>query len=513
MRISVIAALVVVAACDSGGNGKGAPFSLLHHAGGDTASSDSDTSGDKSSAVATTTGSRATGAPAGSATTPTTATPTTAPGTGTAVNDPWGSAPAQTNTDLGASTGGRLAKVDPAPKTAPQPNDKVDPTTIAQPSAPNVDVHGFNTKTGGTDDPPPGFSVTYNPSSNPTHEQYRQSMMENRVFDQIAEGLNKTVRLPRNITIETVDCNTVNAFYDPSTNRIIVCYELVDYFVGIFKPHAKNDAELGSSVMGATIFTFYHETGHGLIHQLDLAAVGREEDSVDQLATLILIGEGEKGVQMALSGAYWFQLQTKQGDKTPFWNEHSFDGQRFYNILCLIYGSNPDKYGDFVDSGNLPMERAQRCPEEYRKIQHAWETLLGPYLTNGAAMNVDYKPSVPVVEAPKTTKTDPWGDGESGNSTPTTQPDPNWGKEQSKESAPAVTCEAVAAKASALIELDSMSRAKTTRDKEEVERRLVSALPAVREKLIAQCAKENWSPKSRQCVLDAPDLATATKCN
>ena len=500
MAAIAIAAIAAIAACDNGGGGGSSMWDRMH--GGAATKK-----GDGSSAAAPPAAAAAaavSSAPAGSA-----ASAKAAPAS--AVPDPWGDAPAQTKTDLGASTGGRLAKVDPAPP-APPTVGKVDPTTIAQPTASTVDVHGFSTKAG-ADDSPTGFSVTYNASRNPAHEEYRQSMVDNRVFDQVAEGLNKTIRLPRNITIETVDCNTVNAFYDPSTSRIIVCYELVDYFVGIFKPHVKNDAELGSSVMGATIFTFYHEAGHSLIHQLDLAAVGREEDSVDQLATLILIGEGEKGVQMALSGAYWFQLQTEQGDKTPFWNEHSFDGQRFYNILCLIYGSNPNKYQDFVTNDRLPPERAQRCPEEYRKIQHAWETLLQPYLTNGAATNVDYKPNVPVVEAPKTTKTDPWGDGPAGNSTPTTSPDPGWGDEDKKTAPPQITCEQVAQRASELIEKDAMSRARTTRDKEEAERRLQSALPAVKEKLIAQCAKERWTVKSRQCVMDAQDLATATKCN
>jgi hypothetical protein len=337
-------------------------------------------------------------------------------------------------------------------------------------------------------------------------------MIDNRVFDKVAEALNKTVRLPHPVQIETVDCNTVNAFYDPNTSRIIVCYELVDYFVDIFKPHVKSDAELGSSVIGATIFTFYHETGHGLIHQLDLPAVGREEDSVDQLATLILIGEGEKGVQMAMSGAYWFQLQNDQGDKTPFWNEHSFDGQRFYNIMCLVYGSNPDKYADFVQKNVLPAERAQRCPDEYKKIQHAWERLLEPYLTNGAAINVDYKPSVPPVEAPKDTKTDPWGDGEAGNSTPTTQPDPSWAEQAAKQPAPAITCEQVADTAVELIAKDAKSHAKTAAQQQEVDRRLESALPAVKQKLIAECADKNWTQQARQCVQGAKDLAAATAC-
>ena len=44
-----------------------------------------------------------------------------------------------------------------------------------------------------------------------------------------------TVRIPSTVNIELVDCNTINAFYDPNTKRIIVCYELLDYFLDVFR--------------------------------------------------------------------------------------------------------------------------------------------------------------------------------------------------------------------------------------------------------------------------------------
>jgi hypothetical protein len=432
--------------------------------------------------------------------------------------DPWaGNAPAEAKTELGSKAGASLSKIDAKPSglATGEPPVKVDPTTIEKPAAPQLELNGF---TSGSGQETPGFSVTYNKSKVASHEQMREMLQQNRLFEQIAAGLNNTVRIPHNVAIQTVDCHTINAFYDPNTSRIIVCYELLDYFMEVFKPQAKTNEDLGNSVIGATIFSFYHETGHGLIHQLDLAAVGREEDSVDQLATLILIGHGESGVNMALSGAYWFKLQGESDHKTPFWDEHGFDGQRFYNIMCLIYGSNPDKYKSFVSSGDLPEARAQRCPDEYRKIQKAWDHLLQPYLTNGAATNIDYKPSVPVKEAPKTTKKDPWGDGEAGNSTPTTDP---WAgssskeeEEEAKKPAPATTCEDVAEHAGELIQSDALERAKKSGPEavEETERRLAAHLPAVKQKLIAECAKDHWSDAARTCVLQAKVLADATKC-
>jgi hypothetical protein len=432
--------------------------------------------------------------------------PSAAAGSAAAGADPWGDPP---GTKVAAGTGASLSAIDTTKDPSPinTLSAKVELGSIAKPTESKLALRGLTSATSN------GFTVTYNVSQNPVHEQFRGALQQNHVFEQVAAGLNNTVRIPSTVQIETVDCNTINAFYDPNTNRIIVCYELLDYFLDVFKPNVKDDSQLGNAVIGATLFSFYHEAGHGLIHLLDLPAVGREEDSVDQLATLTLIAMGDEGVQMAESGAYWFQLQSKQGKHdTPFWDEHGFDGQRFYNIMCLIYGSNPDKYKQFVAQGSLPEERAQRCPEEYTKINKAWEKLLQPYFTNGAAVNVAYKPTVPTAEAPKTTAADPWGDSPSGDSTakPATPPPP-------PPTAPthAVTCEDVATKAAQLIGKEAEERAKSMSADEikELAARLEAQLPAAMQQILAQCAKEDWPDAARACVIAAPSLAVAEKCN
>jgi len=415
-----------------------------------------------------------------------------------AINDPWaGGPPPGSDTNLGAKCGPKLNKIDPWDQT-PKPKDdtKVDVASIEKPVADKVEIKDF----GGVS--ASGFKVTYNPSRVKNHEEYRALFENNKMFDNVAEGLNRTVRIPKTVDINTVTCNTINAFYDPRTRRIIVCYELLDYFVGMFKPTAKNEEELGNAVMGATMFGFFHEVGHGLIDQLDLPAVGREEDSADQLATLILIAGGEKGVAQALAGAYWFQLQSKSPHKTPFWDEHAFDQQRFYNIVCLIFGSDPKRYGEFVQTGTLPMERAARCPDEYAKIKKAWEKLLQPHLTNGAALNMSYAPSVPTKEAPKQPSQDPFEEP----TTPTPAPTPAGGE---------ITCEAVAIKAAELIagEAEARARKMSREEVEELKQKLETELPAAVEKILAECAKVNWSQESRRCVMDSKTLAQASKCN
>ena len=427
-------------------------------------------------------------------------------------NDPWATPPPGAGS-LGAEVGDELARIK-ASEQAAAPGGarlKTDVSLIAKAPVDNLPIRSFAgvKRT--------GFTVSYNSSSNAAHEQYRKALEGNRVFEEVAEGLNKTVRLPTTVDIQLVDCDTVNAFYDPNNKRIIVCYELVDYFLDVFRGTAKNDDELGTAVIGATIFSFFHESGHALIHILDLPAVGREEDSADQLATITLIAAGDEGVAMALSGAYWFQLQQKSDRKTVFWDEHAFDGQRFYNILCMIYGSNPSKYQGFVTSGDLPAERAQRCPEEFAKISRSWQQLLKPHLTNSGAENMDdaqpqiaqvptipseppaipTEPTPPLVPPtiPAAPSNDPWATPTASKPTGT-------------------SCEQVAEKAIGLIGQELEARAATMTESEvaDAQAKVESELPAMLQEFISECQRDKWPEKDRQCVLRAADLAAASRC-
>ena len=66
-------------------------------------------------------------------------------------------------------------------------------------------------------------------------------------------------------------------------------------------------------------------------------------------------------------------------DETPFWTEHSLSIQRSYNITCLVYGSDPEEYADFVADDYLPEERAEGCEEEYLQAADAWGMLLADF--------------------------------------------------------------------------------------------------------------------------------------
>ena len=134
----------------------------------------------------------------------------------------------------------------------------------------------------------------------------------------------------------------------------------------------------------ATAFFFYHELGHALIHVLDLPTTGREEDAVDQLSTYILAHESEDGdvptLDAALAFLAWSEEAQESEAKPAFWGEHSLNEQRFFNLVCWVYGQDPGRFQNLVQEGHLPEAQADRCPREWEQIDKSWTALLEPHL-------------------------------------------------------------------------------------------------------------------------------------
>jgi len=228
------------------------------------------------------------------------------------------------------------------------------------------------------------FKVLYSPVKNQEYAKFQNELQKEKVLEALVADLNSTFVLPADISVTFDQCGEVNAFYNPEKRRISMCYELIENMYEIFSKHEKSEDAIDDAVIGATVFIFYHELGHALIDILDLPVTGKEEDAVDQLSTFILTDGTDEGEKAALDGARSFYLESSEQDSEiddlPFWDEHSLDHQRFYNIICLVYGQNESKYAYLVNKSILPKERAERCSGEYTQVEKAWTRLLKPHL-------------------------------------------------------------------------------------------------------------------------------------
>lgn len=229
------------------------------------------------------------------------------------------------------------------------------------------------------------LKLVYGRLSDGDHREFEKAFREQRVFEDVLESLNGSLVLPRDLKVRLEECGEINAAYDPETKSVQLCYELFDHFLQLFGSEAESDADreeaVGKSV-AALSFAFYHELGHALIDFYNLPVTGKEEDAVDQLATVMLLEtwEGEDSELAILASAEWFDLDAREDSEPNLADEHSLDKQRYYNLVCWIYGSDPDYFSDVAKDWELPDGRAVRCAEEYSRMSTSWDTLLGPHM-------------------------------------------------------------------------------------------------------------------------------------
>lgn len=138
-------------------------------------------------------------------------------------------------------------------------------------------------------------------------------------------------------------------------------------------------------ILGNTVNTLFHEYGHGLVSELELPIVGKEEDAVDNLANIIMVAKTSDpaldSMLRAVADDYFANgaFSEENGDSTAAWDEHSPDKARAYDVICTLVGADPDSYKEAADNAGMPPERQEACAGEYESRLNAWDKLLTPY--------------------------------------------------------------------------------------------------------------------------------------
>lgn len=141
---------------------------------------------------------------------------------------------------------------------------------------------------------------------------------------------------------------------------------------------------LADFLAGNLSFAILHETGHALIADMSLPVLGSEEDAADTYATVAMLTMGTVATQGALEGAAkgWFYSDRNDflhGAPFDYYDTHGLDVQRAYRIVCLMVGSDPDKFNGLADDTKLPEERRDSCAADYADAKWSWVKALTPY--------------------------------------------------------------------------------------------------------------------------------------
>jgi hypothetical protein len=110
----------------------------------------------------------------------------------------------------------------------------------------------------------PRFIVAYEDPADDVQAEFKNMLEQSQFLEGLIESYN-SIALPENIGVVGAPCGTANAYWDPNSRAMIVCYELFDLMYAMFRDDAQSDEALFEEIFGATRFIFYHELGHVLL--------------------------------------------------------------------------------------------------------------------------------------------------------------------------------------------------------------------------------------------------------
>jgi len=244
--------------------------------------------------------------------------------------------------------------------------------------------------------------VEYVPPTNPAHQKLYEMLKERRALEKL-QAIFSPFRLPIDLTLRTVPCDGVsNAWWQRPD--VSVCYE---YLAEILRAMPKETTAEGvtpaDAVIGQFFYVFAHEMGHAMFEMLEVPVFGNAEDAADHFAVFLMLKfEKNEARGLIVGSAYSYRKYVQNSEVSAplvaFSDAHSAPAQRYFNLLCLAYGSDTAMYGDFVEKNYLPKGRANSCKREYNQVAFAFQKSIRPHLDQNLAKQVTEREWFPDID-------------------------------------------------------------------------------------------------------------------
>ena len=240
---------------------------------------------------------------------------------------------------------------------------------------------------------PDRIRIEYAPPRNVDHQALYDLLQQRRALESLQQ-IFSPFRLPGDLTLRTVGCDGVsNAWYQQSV--VSVCYE---YLREIQEMAPKDTTASGitpsDAMLGQFFYVFAHEFGHAIYDLLPIPVLGTEEDAADYFSAYMMLMFGQDQARRLIIGAGYAYSRYLANPRVTiplvaFSGSHSPPAQRFFNLMCLAYGSDSTGvFADLVDIGYLTSTRAPRCRREFNRLSFAFRELIVPHMDKERARQV-----------------------------------------------------------------------------------------------------------------------------
>jgi Putative metallopeptidase len=243
----------------------------------------------------------------------------------------------------------------------------------------------------------------YEKPKNPAHQSLYERLKERRVLEKLQDFFSP-FQLPIDLTFKTIGCDgRANAWYQRPS--VTLCYEYLDELrKGLPTEAAPTGISAEDAMVGQFFYVVAHEFGHAIFDLLNVPSFGGAEDAADQFSTYLMLNFGKEEARRLIGGAAYSYRDAVQSSTVilplqAFSEVHGVPAQRFFNLLCVAYGADPQLFADVVQY--LPKQRAADCNREYQQIAFAFQQLIMPHVDPTLAKQVMQKAWLPEATRPR----------------------------------------------------------------------------------------------------------------
>ena len=173
-------------------------------------------------------------------------------------------------------------------------------------------------------------------------------------------------------------------FFGASQNRIFIPYSFLHKIYGDLQFKYPQQPALSDKLFAFTVEKLlWLEFGRVLISQYSLAVSGREEFTLDNFSTLMLLNISDLDSEYLLDATEEFLLMDDASSlmsKLSFQSESELDELRYRLVVCMVLGKDNENHIKLLEELAWDKERLMHCREHYREKMTTWYEALLPYL-------------------------------------------------------------------------------------------------------------------------------------
>jgi len=247
-----------------------------------------------------------------------------------------------------------------------------------------------------------GFKVIFDlESASEKETKLLEVLQEQAIFKKLTDFSAINLQLKSDVRYTFIQGN--EPFFGAGQNQVFIPYTFLHQVYEDVRFKYPQQPALSDKLFAFTIEKLiWSELGRVLISQYALPITGKEEISLDQFSTVMLLNLSELDSEYLLDATEEFLLIDDSStlmSRISFQSETELDELRYRLVLCMVLGKDHEDHVELLDEVTWDQDRLLHCREHYQEKMMAWYLALQPFLKpeNNVQKWVEFLPKAEMI--------------------------------------------------------------------------------------------------------------------